>query len=134
MSSLAEHPVSIRHKLAGLWTSLMLCYIYGDYFGLYQPGKLRAMLNGNMGPLGEVTQGILVGTSVMMAIPALMVLGSLVLKARPNRMLNMILGLLYTGIMIATMPGAWQFYVLLGIIEVTLSLAIFLVALRWPQS
>ena len=27
-------------KLSALWASLMFCYVYGDYLGLYVPGKL----------------------------------------------------------------------------------------------
>ena len=58
----------------------MFCYIYGDYFGLYKPGALQGILKGEMGPLGPTTQGILLGTSVLMAIPSLMVFLSLVLS------------------------------------------------------
>ncbi len=119
--------------MAGLWTSLMLCYIYGDYFGLYQPGKLQGMLEGRMGPLGRTTQGVLLGTSVLVAIPAVMVFLSLTLAPGLNRWANIILGLLYTLIMLVTMPGAWAFYVFLGIVEVALSLLIVWTAWKWPR-
>jgi hypothetical protein len=46
----------------------MFCYIYADYFGLYVPGSLQTMLAGKMGPLGPVTQIVLLGTSLMLAI------------------------------------------------------------------
>jgi hypothetical protein len=55
--------VDVKVKLSGLWVSLMLCYIYGDYFALYKPGMLKAMLEGRMIPIGPVTQGLLVGTA-----------------------------------------------------------------------
>jgi len=32
------------------------------------------MLNGQMGPLGHTTQGVLLGTALLMAVPGLMVL------------------------------------------------------------
>jgi hypothetical protein len=32
--------VHVRLKLSSLWAALMFCYLYGDYFGLYVPGKL----------------------------------------------------------------------------------------------
>ena len=70
---LEDAKIPVKIKLSALWTSLMLCYVYGDYFGLYRPGKLEHMIDGRMGPLGAVTQNVLVGTSIMMAIPALMV-------------------------------------------------------------
>ena len=59
--------IHVKMKISALWVSVMLCYIYGDYFGLYKPGPLQGMLEGKMMPLGPTTQGVLAGTSVMMA-------------------------------------------------------------------
>lgn len=126
--------VSPRLKLAGLWASLMFCYVYGDYFGLYVPGKLDGMLAGKMDPLGTVTQGVLLGTSAMMAIPALMVCAALLLPAAAARWGSVLFGLVYAAIMLMTMPGAWQFYLFFGAIEVVLSLAIAWTAWRWPRA
>ncbi|MEO7202255.1 MAG: DUF6326 family protein [Candidatus Tumulicola sp.] len=80
--------VHAKIKIAALWASVMCCCVYGDYFGLYKPGTLQGMLGERMGPLGAVTQGVLLGTSTMMAIPAVMVFLSLVLWAPLNRWLN----------------------------------------------
>ncbi|MEO6914092.1 MAG: DUF6326 family protein [Candidatus Baltobacteraceae bacterium] len=124
--------VHVKFKLAGLWTSLMFCYVYGDYFGLWQPGTVRGMLQGRMDPFGAVTQNVLLGTSAMLAIPALMVFLSLALMPALNRWLNIVLGVLYTAIMLVTMPGAWEFYIFFGIIEVILTLLIVWNAWRWP--
>lgn len=49
------------------------------------------------------------------------------------RWLNVGLGLFYTAIMLFTMPGAWWFYITLGVIEVALSLLIVAYAWRWPR-
>lgn len=87
-----------------------------------------------MGPLGPVSQGVLLGTSLMMAIPGLMVFLSLALKASANRWSNILLGLAYTAIMLLSMPGAWTFYLCLGAIEVALSLAIVWQAWHWPRT
>lgn len=131
---LEDTPVPIKFKLSALWASLMFCYIYGDYFGLYRPGTLKDMLAGQMGPLGPTTQGVLVGTSILMAVPSLMVFLCLVLPPRINRVANIVLGLAYTAIMAMSMPGAWQFYRLLGAIEIALSLLTVWYAVRWPRS
>lgn len=130
---LEDAKIPVKIKLSALWTSLMLCYVYGDYFGLYRPGKLENMIDGKMGPLGAVTQNVLVGTSIMMAIPALMVFLSLAMKPAINRWVNAFLGLAYAAIMVLTLPGAWRFYQLLGVIEILLSLAITGLALKWPR-
>jgi hypothetical protein len=101
----------------------MFCYIYRDYFGLYKPGTLQDMLSGRMGPLGPTTQGILLGTSAM-AIPSPMVFPSLVLRPRLNRWLNVVLGTTYTLIILITLPGEWMFYIVLGVIEIVLTMLI----------
>lgn len=120
-------------KLSALWAATMFCYVYGDFFGLFRPGKLMAMNAGNIGPLGEATPGVLVGVSILMAIPALMVALSLLLPPFFARWLNILFGLAYTGIMLLTMQGAQPFYVTLGVIEVVLTLSVVWVAATWPK-
>jgi uncharacterized protein DUF6326 len=131
--TLEDIRINIKFKLSALWVSVMLCYIYGDYFGLYKPGTLDSMLAGQLGPLGPTTQGLLVGTSVLMAIPSIMVILSLVLKAKVNRLVNMIFGIIYTIVMIITIPGSWAFYIFLGAIEIILTSLIFWLAWNWPR-
>jgi hypothetical protein len=130
---LEELKIPVQIKLAALWASLMSCYIYGDYFGLYQPGALQKMIDGRMGPLGPTTQGVLLGTSIMMAIPSVMIFLSVALKPRLNRWLNIIFGAIYTAIMLMTMPGAWAFYIFLGVIEVALTSLVVWYAWKWPR-
>jgi hypothetical protein len=91
------------------------------------------MLSGKMGPRGPTTQGILLGTSAMMAIPSVMVFLPLVLKPRLNRWLNIIFGAIYTVIMLITMPGEWMFYIFLGVIEIVLTTLIVWYAWKWPK-
>jgi Family of unknown function (DUF6326) len=130
---LVDMKIHVKIKLAALWASLMFCYIYGDYFGLYKPGTLQDILNGNMGPLGPVTQVILLGTAIMMAIPSVMVFLVLVIPPSLNRWANIVLGAAYTAIMLMTMPGAWRFYIFFGIVEVVLSVLIVWYAWTWPR-
>ena len=129
---LEEAKVHVRFKLSALWAALMFCYIYGDYFGLYVPGKLQGMLAGD-GPVGPVSQGTLVATAVLLAVPGLMVYLSLALPATACRWLNIVLGAFYIAIMLMTMPGAWSFYVLLGIVEIVLGVLTVWHAWRWPK-
>lgn len=131
--SLEDMEVPTKIKLAGLWAATTFCYIYGDYFELYVPGKLGGMLAGHMKPLGPVTQGMLLGTSVMMAIPSLMVFLSLVLKPALNRWANLIFGAAFTAIMLLAIQGAWTFYKFFGIVEMALTSAIVFFAWKWPR-
>lgn len=132
-TALVDTKIDIKFKLSALWASLMFCYVYGDFFGLFKPGRLQHMLDGRMGPLGETTQGVLVGTSALMAIPSLMVVLSLVLKPAVSRWANIVFGALYTAIMLITMPGSWAFYIFLGVIEVLLTATIVWQAWKWPR-
>lgn len=133
-TTVLENPiVNVKTKLSALWASVMFCYVYGDYFGLYGNGKLAEMMEGKIGPLGEATQGVLVGVSVMMAVPSVMVFLSLAMPPVLNRWLNLLLGLAYTAIMSMTMRGAPTFYVFMGAIEVLLTLLIVWHAWTWPR-
>ena len=124
--------IDVKIKLSGLWAALMFCYIYGDYFGLYVPEQLKGMLAG-AGPIGPVSQGTLIATSVLLAIPGLMVFLSLVLPPRMNRWLNIILGAFYIAVMLVTMPGTWWFYIILGVIEIALGVMTIWYAWTWPR-
>lgn len=125
--------VHVRFKLSALWCSVMFCYIYGDYFELYQPGKLQQMLSGRTA-LGPSTQATLLGMAALLAVPALMIALSLLLPARPNRWLNIVLGALYSLIMVLAIQGSWHFYIFFGLVEIALTLAIVWHAWTWPRS
>lgn len=49
---LQDSKINVRIKIAVLWVTAVLFYIYGDYFGLFVPGKLGGMLDGKIVPLG----------------------------------------------------------------------------------
>ena len=131
--ALEDPKVNVRVRLAALWTSVMFCYIYADYFDLYVPGKLQSMLEGLMRPLGQVTQPMLVGTSLMLAIPTVMIFLSVALPPAACRWLNVAFGVVYTAIILVTMWG-WAFMVFYGVIEVTLSLLVVWYAWTWPRA
>jgi Family of unknown function (DUF6326) len=130
--ALKDTEIDVKIKLSALWASVMFCYIYADYFGLYIPGRLQAMLKGIMGPLGPTTQGVLLGTSLVMAIPSVMIFLSVALRPRLNRWLNVIFGVFYTVIILITMWD-WAFYVFFGVIEITLTGLVVWCAWNWPQ-
>jgi hypothetical protein len=123
----------VRFKLFALWSSVMFFYIYGDYFELYQPGKLQAMIAGKM-DLGPISQGVLLAMAGVMAIPSLMPFLALVLPAGPNRWVNIVFGTLYSLIMLLAIIGSgWRFYIVYGLIEATLTVLIVWFAWTWPR-
>ena len=134
-TALEDVRVPTRYKLSALWTSVMFCYIYADYFELYVPGKLQAMLAGQMAPLGPVTQGVLVATATMLALPSLMIFLSVTLGASATRWLNIAMGVVYSFIQLAVISGGgWAFYVAMGVLETALTALIVWTAWKWPRS
>ena len=132
---LQDTKIDVKIKLAMLWAATMFCYLYGDYFELYVPGKLSSMLDGKMLPLGPVTQTILVGTSAMLAIQAVMVFLSLVMRPVISRWVNVIFGLVFALVVLLVITqGGWAFYRLLGAVEIVLLLGIVWQAWSWPRN
>jgi hypothetical protein len=123
--------VHVKVKLSALWATTVLCYIYGDLFGFFKAQTLTDIASGKAGPLG--TQAGLLAAAVSVAIPSVMVILSLVLRPSVCRWLNIILGAAYTIIIVATMPGAWLYYLFLGAIECLLTLLVVWSAWRWPR-
>ncbi len=131
---LKDFEVNIKIKLAALWTATTFCYLYGDYFELYTPGKIESLISGE-----NVLESpmILFIASVVMTIPPLMIFLSLVLKPHINKWLNIIVGLLFTIMMVLIAIGSltpwYAFYVFLAIVEAILTFIIVWKAFKWPK-
>jgi hypothetical protein len=125
--------VPVRFKLFALWySSVMLCYVYGDFIHLYQPGKLQAMISGRM-PFGAVSQEVPLGMAGVMVAPSLMPFLSVVRPAGVNRLVHIVFGVIYGAMMMLAILGGWHFYVLFGLIEIALTLLIVWYAWTWPR-
>lgn len=109
----------------------MFCYIYADFWGLYRPGNLQDILDGQ-GPIGPTSQATLVAVSMLVATPALMIFSSLVLPPKLNRWTNIILGIALAAIEIMTLPGARHFHMVMTAIELALQITIIYYAWHWP--
>lgn len=135
MAILEDFPVNIRIKLAALWTSVMFCYLYGDYFELYVPQKVEGLLTGQ-NILNTPTK--LLAACIMLAAPALMIALSVLLKPASTRLLNLLLGLFFTGLMLVIAATSWSewrmFYVLLALVESSLTATIVWLAWHWPSA
>jgi len=128
---LSDAKLPVRLKLSALWVSLMFCYVYGDIFGFFEQTNITEIASGHAGTMG--TQAGLLAAATSVAIPSLMVFLTLALQPVASRWANIILGLLYTVIILITMPGAWLFYIFLGVIEAVLCLIIVWYAWNWPR-
>lgn len=133
-NNFADFKINPKIKLSALWTSLMFCYIYGDYFFLYVPGKVEGLISGEN---NLNTPLKLYLASLLLVIPALMVSLSIILKPKLNRWLNIIFGIIYTLIMLflaVTSTSEWlSFYIFLGIVESIITISIVWNAINWPK-
>ena len=130
-NTVQDNAIATPIKLSLLWTSLMFLYIYNDYFMLYMPGEIAGMQAGRIGPFGQASEAVMVGLSLMLAIPALMIALSS-LAARPfSRWLNVALGAAFTGIEILTLTSPHLFYKIVVGLEIATSMTIVILALRW---
>ncbi len=132
---LVDANIDIKFTLTAIWTSATLCYLYCDFFELYQPGKLQTMLSGQMGPLGQTTQGILLGVCIPLSVPALMIFFSISLPAKHSRIANLIFGVLFTLIMLVFLvsPRIWLYYKYFAVVEVALTCTAVWLAWKWPK-
>lgn len=126
--------INVKIKLSALWVALMFCYTYADILGFYAPGNIEELISGEIAGI-QMTQGMLLGSAVLMGIPSVMIFLSLTLKAKANRLANVIAGVVYLAVLAGTFltgrnPAYYLFYatvkaVLLGLIVWS--------AWKWPQ-
>ena len=129
-----DFEINVKLKLAALWISATFCYLYGDYFELYTPGKIDSLLSGdNVLDSPE----ILLIAALVMIIPPLMVVASLMLKPKLNRWLNIVFGTIFTMLMLLIAVGSltpwYRFYVFLALVESVLTALVVWHALKWPK-
>ena len=130
-----ENPkINIKIKLAALWTSVTLCYLYGDYFELYTPDKVNSLISGENNLDSPIK---LLIASIILAISSVMVTVSIILKPNVNRLLNIVFGILFTIMMVVIgifSTHEWYlFYVFLAFLESILTALIVWYAWKWPK-
>lgn len=131
-SKLEDVTISIKLKLAMLWTSLMFLIIYLDYFHLYMPGKIQDILKGRVFVF-DISQGFLVVALVLIATPALMIFLSVALPAKINRWINIITAAVNIPCILFNLAGeAWVHMVTGAVIQLILLSLIILYAWKWP--
>ncbi|NQV52094.1 MAG: hypothetical protein HQ500_02875 [Flavobacteriales bacterium] len=130
-----DFEINVKIKLAGLWTAATFCYLYGDYFELYTPGKVDSLIRGENVLHSPMA---LFAASLIMVIPPLMIVVSLLVKPVLNKWLNIVFGSLFTLMMILIAFGSltpwFIFYVFLAIIESILTALVVWSALNWPRN
>ena len=115
-------------RLAGLWITLVLLYVYCDIYSFHRPGYVADMTAGKIGPF-DVSQGTLAGFGVLMAVPILMIPASLFLNLVIVRWLSLLVGILYTLVNVGNLVGeTWAYYWVYGLLEIAVTALIIGVA------
>ena len=116
---------------------MMFFYIYNDIFSLFQPGHVAELVEGQLEGI-QFTQPLLFGAAVLMAFPSLMVLMSLILKARVNRIVNIVVGILHIIILLGTQfvgeGETWFYWRLYELLEALFLALIIWTAWKWPTT
>ena len=132
-NALEDIKVSLKLKLAALWTSFMFLYIYVDYFHLYMPNTIKDILAGKVFVF-DISYVFLMVAMFFVAIPVLMIFLSVVLPAKINRWANIITAAVYIPYMLFNLAGdAWLHMYFAAAIEVVLLCIIIRYAWKWPR-
>lgn len=125
--------ISLKLKLATLWTAFMFFYIYVDYFALYMPGKIEHILKGKVFVF-DITQGFIFTALALLSIPTLMIFLSVALPAKLNRVVNIVIAVVYIPFTLYNLSGvAWMHMVFAAVVEVLLLVLIIRYAWKWPR-
>lgn len=131
-SDYQDYWVNPRVKIAALWVSMLFVFVYVDLFGLYRD-DVRADIEAGEMYVFTIGQGFLLGVTLYILVPSLMVFLSLVLPARVTRTANLVVAVLYAVTCAGSAVGEWSYYVLGSVAEVALLAGIAYYAWTWPK-
>lgn len=135
---LDDPPVPVQAKLAAAWASFMFLYVYVDILAFYKPGVVDDILVGIVWEF-DITQTWALTALTLLAIPILMVVLSMTLPARVNRITNLIAASIQVPFAAFNAVGEvgkpWMFFYILGVALELIVLAFILrSAWAWPRT
>jgi hypothetical protein len=134
-TTLEDHPIPVRFKLAAAWTSFMFLYVYVDILNFFTPGVVQDILDGKVFEF-DLSQTFSTAALALVAIPILMIALSTTLPARGSRIANLVVAALYVPVTLFNAAGeTWLFFYGLGIVLELILLALILrYAWTWPRT
>lgn len=135
--ALEDLGIPVQAKLAAAWTSFMFLYAYVDILAFYKPGVVDDILVGIVWEF-DITQTWAITALTLLAIPILMVVLSMTLRARANRITNLIVGSTQVPFAAFNAVGEvgepWMYFYVLGVALELIVLAFILrSAWTWPR-
>ena len=128
-------PVPVQAKLAAAWTRLMFLYVYVDILAFFKPGTIEDLLVGVVWEF-DISQSMMTVFLTLMAIPIFMVVLSMTLPARSNRITNLIVASVQVPFAAFNAVGeSWTYFYGLGVALEMIVLALILrCAWTWPRT
>lgn len=131
-------PIPVQAKLAAAWTSFMFLYVYVDILAFYKPGTVDDILVGVVWEF-DITQTWAITALTLLAIPIFMVVLSMTLPARANRITNLIVASVQVPFAAFNAVGqvgeSWMYFYVVGVaLEVILLAFILRSAWTWPRT
>jgi hypothetical protein len=114
-----DPPISPRIKLAALWASMLFIFVYVDLFSTYR-ADVRADIEAGKLFAFTIGQGFLLGVTIYILVPSVMVFLSLVLPVQVARAANIALAVLYAVTIVGGAVGEWGYYILGSVAEAAL--------------
>lgn len=121
--------------LSTLWIFALINYLYCDVIGLIDPVLHKEILSGTIEGGIKLTENFLLGASIMMEVPIIMIILSRVLKYNINRWVNIFAGLMMTIVqaMSLTLGAPTSYYIFFSVIEISTTVLIVWVAWNWAK-
>lgn len=137
-TALEDRSIPVKAKLAAAWTSFMFLYVYVDILAFYKPGVVDDILVGVVWEF-DITQTWAITALTLLAMPILMIVASMTLPARANRITNLIVAsvqVLFAAFNAAGELGqSWMYFYFLGVALELIVLALILrYAWTWPRT
>jgi len=124
--------INPRIKIAALWAAMMFVFVCVDLFSLYR-GDVRADIEAGKIAAFSIGQGYLLGVTIYVIVPSLMLFLSLVLPVRVTRMANIVVAVLYAVTVAGSAVGEWNYFILGSLTEAALLAGIAYYAWTWPK-
>ncbi len=132
-SILEDVKVNVKLKLAALWVTVNMLFLYVDVYSYYRPGIIEDAIAGKVWEF-QISQVWWLGVILLMTSASVMIILSLLLKTKANRWTNIIVGIFHIVVVIAgAMGDAWAYYIFASIVEVVLLSLIVWYAWKWPK-
>ncbi|WP_226345509.1 DUF6326 family protein [Agilicoccus flavus] len=135
---LADPPIPVQAKLAAAWTSFLFLYVYVDILAFYKPGTVSDILVGVVWQF-DITQTWALTALSLLAIPIVMVMLSMALPARANRITNLVVASIQVPFAAFNAVGqvgkSWMYFYVVGVtLELLLLAFILRSAWTWPRT